>query len=96
MVEFTVEVRAGTEVSFNLLPTLSGVTNNSPSSFTPGECGRDRGRDAVEVKSHQGSQYDEGKHSRKLLSWSDVQRKGCARGTGDIRNPLGCMSMHLR
>ena len=95
LVEFTIEVRTGTEVPFNQLPTLSGVTNNSPSLFTPSECGRDRGRDAVEVKSHQGSQYDKGKHSRKLLSWFDVQQKG-ARGTGDIRNPLDCMSMHLR
>ena len=43
-------MRAGTEAWYNLLPTPSGVTNNSPSLFVPGECGRDRGRVAVEVK----------------------------------------------
>ena len=43
-------MRAGTEVWYNLLPTLSGVIDDSPSLFVPGECGRDRGRVAVEVK----------------------------------------------
>ena len=51
--EFTVEFRAGTEVSFNLLappPPLSGDTNDSPSLFAPDEYGPDKGGDAVEVK----------------------------------------------
>ena len=43
-------MRAGTEVWYNLLPTLSGITDNSPSLFVPSDCGHDRGRVAVEVK----------------------------------------------
>ena len=98
--EFAVEVRVGTEVSFSLPPTLSGVTYSSPSLLAPGDWGRERGGDAVEVKATKEATKEANTTRESMAEISFAircfDRRDGPRGTGDIGNSLGCVGMRLR